>query len=127
MVKNDGYQIAMLIMLFLNTFYPELVRAGKVYCPILPLYEGEKNNKKVFLFSEEEKQQSTGIKNLGYLKGLGELETEDLQFFLTDTKTRQLSQVQFETEDEYEEFCENLKLAFSKNRKEANERKQMFM
>ena len=78
------------------------------------------------MFTEEEKSQIPKSWDISYLKGLGEMNPEDLGLFTVNDSTRQFFQVKVSEED-FEEFYNNLSLALSKNSEDALARKVMFM
>lgn len=122
----DGAQIVNLTLGFLATFYKELFFKGLIYIPALPKYIARKDTEVKFMFTEEEKSQIPKSWDISYLKGLGEMNPEDLGLFTVNDSTRQLIQVKV-SEENFEEFYNNLSLALSKNSEDALARKVMFM
>lgn len=115
---EDGIHISVLLIGFLMKFYPELIKESKVYTVVTPRYQSEYKGKTYFAFNEEEKQNLKG--SIGYLKGLGELDPEDLAEFVLG-KNRILELVEYS-----EELEEQLDIALS-NREEFKEsRRELF-
>lgn len=70
-MDKDGFAINCLILTFLYYFYPELIRAGKVYWGVTPLFKVESKGKRYYAYNEEElKLLPHG--DITRLKGLGE-------------------------------------------------------
>lgn len=70
-MDKDGYAINCLILTFLYKFYPQLIKAGKVYWGVTPLYKIETKNKNYYAYNEEE-VKSLPKGDLTRMKGLGE-------------------------------------------------------
>ena len=75
---KDGYSINCLLLTFLYHFYPELIKAGKVYWGATPLFKVEKGDKRYYAYNEKElKELPAG--DVTRLKGLGESTPEDFR------------------------------------------------
>ena len=77
----DGSHIRILLLTFFLKYMPELIKAGKIYAAMPPLYTiGYKNNIYYALDDEELNkfliEHPNGEKNIQYLKGLGEMSAE---------------------------------------------------
>lgn len=53
-MDKDGFDIVCLLLTFFYCFYPELIKAGKIYWGVTPLFKIETKNKKYFAYNEEE-------------------------------------------------------------------------
>lgn len=77
-MDKDGYAIVCLVLTFFYTHYPELIKQGKIYWGITPLFKIETKNKIYYAYNEEElKTMPAGT--LTRLKGLGESTPEDFR------------------------------------------------
>lgn len=77
-MDKDGFSINCLILTFLYKYYPELIKAGKVYWGATPLFKVEVKNNRYYAYNEDE------LKNLPKgeitrLKGLGESQPIDFK------------------------------------------------
>ena len=100
----DGAHISTLM---LYNFMPELIRKGHVYLAQPPLFTIQKNKKHYYAYSDEEYQRI--LKEIGSdgadvsrFKGLGEMNTEELQETTLDPETRTLLRVNMSDEDKAE-------------------------
>ena len=91
-MDKDGYSIACLILSFFYHFYPELLKAGKIYWGVTPLYKVETKDKVYFGYTDDD------IKNLpkgsfSRLKGLGESQPKDFRatIFSKDARMIQIT------------------------------------
>ena len=91
----DGAHIRTLILTFLFKYFPELIVQGHVFCANPPLYSIKIKNKYIYTSSEEDKAKygKQGNADITYLKGLGELDPEQLWETTMDPKNRQLYQI----------------------------------
>ena len=79
----DGYHITVMVLMFFNKFFPQLIEAGRVVLPQIPLYGYYQE--KVFTpiyDNEEAKRLMSGGKSLMRHKGLGEFDPEELEVIL---------------------------------------------
>ena len=86
-----GYDIVCLVLTFLYHYYPELIKAGKVYWGVTPLFKVESKGKKYFAYNEKElKTLPKG--DVTRLKGLGESQPEDFRatIFSSDARMVQI-------------------------------------
>ena len=90
----DGEQIAcLLISLFVNLF-PDLVKKGRLYMAIPPLYcwgDSPKN----YGWTNDITKIPNNIKDFHRFKGLGEMENSQLYHFLVNPQTRNIVQVEY--------------------------------
>ena len=103
----DGAHISTLMLTFIYNFMPELIRKGHVYLAQPPLFTIQKNKKHYYAYSDEEYQRI--LKEIGSdgadvsrFKGLGEMNTEELQETTLDPETRTLLRVNMSDEDKTE-------------------------
>ena len=103
----DGAHISTLMLTFIYNFMPELIRKGHVYLAQPPLFTIQKNKKHYYAYSDEEYQKI--LKEIGSdgadvsrFKGLGEMNTEELQETTLDPETRTLLRVNMSDEDKAE-------------------------
>ncbi len=103
----DGAHISTLMLTFIYNFMPELIRKGHVYLAQPPLFTIQKNKKHYYAYSDEEYQRI--LKEIGYdgadvsrFKGLGEMNTEELQETTLDPESRTLLRVNMSDEDKAE-------------------------
>lgn len=90
-MDKDGYDIVCLVLTFLYHYYPELIKAGKVYWGVTPLFKVESKGKKYFAYNEKElKTLPKG--DVTRLKGLGESQPEDFRatIFSNDARMVQI-------------------------------------
>lgn len=90
----DGEQIAcLLISLFVNLF-PDLVKKGRLYMAIPPLYcwgDSPKN----YGWTNDITKIPNNIRDFHRFKGLGEMENSQLYHFLVNPETRNIVQVEY--------------------------------
>ena len=103
----DGAHISTLMLTFIYNFMPELIRKGHVYLAQPPLFTIQKNKKHYYAYSDEEYQKI--LKEIGSdgadvsrFKGLGEMNTEELQETTLDPESRTLLRVNMSDEDKAE-------------------------
>ena len=103
----DGAHISTLMLTFIYNFMPELIRKGHVYLAQPPLFNIQKNKKHYYAYSDEEYQRI--LKEIGAegadvsrFKGLGEMNTEELQETTLDPESRTLLRVNMSDEDKAE-------------------------
>ncbi|CAN5394030.1 DNA topoisomerase (ATP-hydrolyzing) subunit B [soil metagenome] len=102
----DGAHIRTLVLTFLFRYMRELIEAGYVYIAQPPLYQimpkGSKNKKKIrYALNDRERDRiieemtANGGKRpeIGRLKGLGEMDAEQLEITTMDPRTRKMLQV----------------------------------
>lgn len=91
-MDKDGYDIACLVLTFFYTMYPQLLKVGKVYWGVTPLFKVVTKNKTYFAYDEEElKKLPKG--DVTRLKGLGESQPSDFRetIFSPDARMVQMT------------------------------------
>lgn len=84
---KDGFAINCLILTFFYKFYPELIKAGKIYWGVTPLFKIESKGKNYYAYNEEEvKKLPNG--SLTRLKGLGESTPQDFRATICSNEPR---------------------------------------
>jgi DNA gyrase/topoisomerase IV subunit B len=95
----DGKQInSLLIALFVNLF-PDMVKQGRVFLTIPPLYcwgDSVKN----YGWCNKVEEIPASAKDVHRFKGLGEMNNDQLYYFLVDKNTRNLLQVEYPSDIE---------------------------
>ena len=110
----DGAHIKNLFYTFIWNFCPDLIYDGYIYAGVPPLYKitlaGNKGYK--YLKNDEELEQyrktNTGNYQVNRMKGLGEMDVEQIEETLTDPNNRIIKQITIEDIDETDELFENL-------------------
>ena len=88
----DGKHIELLLMAFFLRHMPELVKQGKVYTVESPLYKVTNNRGIKYYWSDAEVAGKSG--EIRHLKGLGELEPQELYDTTLNPDNRKLLQLQ---------------------------------
>ena len=98
---EDGKQInCLLLSLFVNLF-PDIIKSGRLYITVPPLYCWG-NNQKTFGWCNKVEDIPGGVGKVTRFKGLGEMENDQLKYFLVDEKTRNIIQVEYPSDvDEF--------------------------
>jgi len=110
----DGAHIKNLFYTFIWNFCPDLILNGYVYAGVPPLYKitlpGNKGYK--YLKNDEELEQyrktNTGNYQVNRMKGLGEMDVEQIEETLTDPNNRIIKQITIEDIDETDMLFEDL-------------------
>ena len=94
----DGKHIELLLMCLFLKHLPELVKAGKIYAGISPLYKVVNNRGTKYYYSDAEVRGKSG--EILHVKGLGELEPQELYETTLNPENRRLIQLQPEDFDD---------------------------
>lgn len=96
----DGSHIRILFLTFIWKFCPELIEKGYIYAAVPPLYKATTGTKFVYLKDDAalEEYRKTAKKNfeLGRMKGLGEMDPEEMAQTVMNPETRTLKQITME-------------------------------
>lgn len=124
----DGTHIALLIITFIWTYMPDLIRNGHVYILESPLYVNVLKNRKGthYTYSEEEqlewiKKNRRSVADVQRNKGLGELEKEQVIETILTPETRRLSRLVVEDEEKFETILDRMM------GRDVSARRQIFM
>lgn len=96
----DGSHIRILFLTFIWKFAPELIEKGYIYAAVPPLYKATMGTKIQYLKDDaalEKFRSSTSKKfDLGRMKGLGEMDYEELAETVMSEESRTLKQITME-------------------------------
>lgn len=96
----DGSHIRILFLTFIWKFAPELIEKGYIYAAVPPLYKATMGTKIQYIKDDaalEEFRKKTSKKfDLGRMKGLGEMDYEELAETVMSEETRTLKQITME-------------------------------
>lgn len=111
----DGVHIAVLLITFIWTYMPDLIRNGHVYVLESPLYVNVLKNRKGthYTYTEEEQAEwidknRRSVSDVQRNKGLGELDDEEVIKTILTPETRRLTQLVVEDEDTFEMILERM-------------------
>lgn len=90
----DGLQINCLVLSVFINLFPDMVKQGRVYISMPPLYCWGDSPKNYGWCNKVEDIPKT-VKEVTRFKGLGEMENSQLKYFLVDPATRNTLQVQY--------------------------------
>ena len=96
----DGQQITCLVLSVFVNMFPDLVKAGRVYIAEPPLYCWG-DNPKNYGWCNKVEDVPKGV-SFTRMKGLGEMQNSQIEYFLVNPETRNIKQVQFPSD--LEEF-----------------------
>jgi DNA gyrase/topoisomerase IV subunit B len=97
---SDGAHINVLILTLFITHLPELIKKGKVYMALPPLYRVKSGKTTKYFYSDEELSSSQVKGEVTRYKGIGEMDSEELWETTMDPANRTLIQL---TTDNFEE------------------------
>lgn len=110
----DGYAIENLLFNILWYLCPELIINGHVYSSVPPLFRvTTKKNEYVYIkdenaLEEYKSKNSNKIKTIGRMKGLGEMDSEELAHTLLEPETRNILQLQVSDIDKTNKLFQDL-------------------
>lgn len=90
----DGLQINCLVLAVFVNLFPDMVKQGRVFVSMPPLYCWGTSVKDYGWCSKVE-DIPEGVKNIHRFKGLGEMQNDQLDYFLVNPKTRNIMQIEF--------------------------------
>lgn len=108
----DGKQINCLVLSVFINLFPDMVKQGRVFVSMPPLYcwgDSPEN----YGWCNRVEDIPAGVKNVHRFKGLGEMNDDQLEYFLVNPKTRNLMQIQYPSD--VEEFNRILGTSAGKN------------
>lgn len=97
----DGEHIKTLLLTFFFRFMPELIKDGKVFAAMPPLYRLRKGQKDHYVYSDEElsklsKELNVTEGGVTRFKGLGEMSSDQLWDTTMNPKTRKIKKIYIE-------------------------------
>ena len=114
---SDGRHIDLLLLTMFTMYFPELIKQGKVYKAMAPLYRGKGAVKLEYFYDDKELSNFKGhLTNMEYFKGLGGLEPEDLKQTVFNPKTRKLIPLTINDIEEAKQHIENMMWEKSKEK-----------
>ena len=108
----DGLQINCLVLSVFINLFPDMVKQGRVFVSMPPLYCWG-DNPKNYGWCNKVEDIPAGVKNVHRFKGLGEMNDDQLEYFLVNPETRNLMQIQYPSD--VEEFNRILGTSAGKN------------
>ena len=97
----DGLQINCLVLAVFINLFPDMVKQGRVYVSLPPLYCWGKSAKDYGWCNKVEDIPDTA-KDVHRFKGLGEMNDDQLYYFLVDKDTRNVMQIEYPSDiDEF--------------------------
>ena len=94
----DGEQINCLILSVFINMFPDMVKQGRVYIALPPLYCWGTSSKN-YGWCNKAEDIPNGV-SVTRFKGLGEMENSQLKYFLVDPETRNVLQIQYPSDVE---------------------------
>lgn len=97
----DGLQINCLVLAVFVNLFPDMIKQGRVYVSLPPLWCWG-TSAKDYGWCDSVDQIPAGAKNVTHFKGLGEMNTDQLEYFLVDKNTRHVMQIEYPSDiDEF--------------------------
>lgn len=97
---SDGAHINLLILTMFIKHMPELIKKGKIYMALPPLYKVATKSKNYYFYSDEELNNNSIKGEVTRFKGIGEMSAEELWDTTMDPKKRNLIQLTTENFEE---------------------------
>lgn len=94
----DGLQITCLVLALFVNMFPDMVKQGRIYISVPPLYSWG-NSPKNFGWTNRVEKIPSGVK-VERFKGLGSMNPDQLFCYLVDPKTRNVLQVEYPSDIE---------------------------
>ena len=108
----DGSHIRVLFLTFIWKFCPELLEKGYIYAAVPPLYKATMGTKIQYLKDdaalEEFRKNTSRSFDLGRMKGLGEMDPEEMAETVMSKESRTLKQISMEDAEEVAKTFMNL-------------------
>jgi len=95
----DGLQINCLVLALFVNMFPDMIKQGRVYVSLPPLYSWG-DSAKNYGWSNKVENIPKDVKNMHRFKGLGAMNPDQLDFFLVDPKTRNVIQIEYPSDIE---------------------------
>lgn len=108
----DGLQISCLVLSVFVNLFPDMVKKGRVYVSVPPLYCWG-DNPKNYGWCNKIEDVPANVKNMHRFKGLGEMNDRQLEYFLVKPETRNVMQLEYPSN--LEEFNKILGTSEGKN------------
>lgn len=108
----DGLQINCLVLAVFINLFPDMVRSGRVYVSMPPLYCWGTSDKD-FGWTNDISKVPKNVKSFAHFKGLGEMNPNQLEYFLVRKGTRNVMQIQYPSD--VDEFNKILGTSLGKN------------
>jgi DNA gyrase/topoisomerase IV subunit B len=97
----DGLQINCLVLAVFVNLFPDMIKQGRVYISLPPLYCWGSSSKNYGWCNKVEDIPATA-KDVHRFKGLGEMNNDQLEYFLVDKNTRHVMQIEYPSDiDEF--------------------------
>ena len=100
--------INILILTLFIKHLPELIKRGKVYMALPPLYRAKNGTKTSFYYSDDELEKNKPKGEITRFKGIGEMNADELWETTMDPKNRKLIQLTTENFHETLQIFETL-------------------
>ena len=108
----DGLQINCLVLSVFINMFPDMVKQGRVFVSMPPLYCWG-NSAKNYGWCNKVEDIPKNVKEVHRFKGLGEMNEPELEYFLVNPETRNLMQIEYPSD--VEEFNRILGTSAGKN------------
>ena len=95
----DGLQINCLVLAVFINLFPDMVKQGRVFVSLPPLYSWG-TSAKTFGWCNKVEDIPASAKDVHRFKGLGEMNDDQLYYFLVDKTTRNVMQVEYPSDIE---------------------------
>lgn len=99
----DGLQINCLVLALFVNLFPDMIKQGRVYVSLPPLYYWKTGNKtKPFDWCSKAEDVPKTAKDVVRAKGLGQMQDDELAYFLVNKETRIILQIDYPSDiDEF--------------------------
>lgn len=105
---SDGAHINLLILTIFVKHMPELIKQGKIYIALPPLYKLSSRGKNYYYYTDEELANSKIKGEITRFKGIGEMDAQELWDTTMDPKQRKLIRLTTDNFDETVELFDTL-------------------